>query len=146
LVPAAQLETVSYACQRHEVLLPSRERAGFFLGDGVGLGKGRQLAGIIYDNWLRGRKRHLWVSVSADLMQDARRDLDDIGATDIPIHNITKLPYGAANRCRAASRARAAPWTPRRAEPLPKRAPPATAESAATVCGGQAGSTRRRST
>ena len=31
----AQLETVSYACQRHESLLPSRERAGFFLGDGV---------------------------------------------------------------------------------------------------------------
>ena len=39
--------------------------------DGVGLGKGRQLAGIILDNWNQGRKRHLWVSVSADLMQDA---------------------------------------------------------------------------
>ena len=36
----AQLETVSYACQRFETKLPGGERAGFFLGDGVGLGKG----------------------------------------------------------------------------------------------------------
>ena len=42
-------------------------------GDGVGLGKGRQLAGIVYDNWLRGRRRHLWVSVSADLCVDGAR-------------------------------------------------------------------------
>jgi len=67
-----QLETIAYACQRHESILPSGSRAGFFLGDGVGLGKGRQLAGIIAENWLRGRKRHLWVSVSADLMEDAK--------------------------------------------------------------------------
>jgi hypothetical protein len=38
-----QLETISYACQRHETLLASGQRAGFFLGDGVGLGKGRQV-------------------------------------------------------------------------------------------------------
>ena len=41
----AQLETVAYACQRHEAFLPNGERAGFFLGDGVGLGKGRQVSG-----------------------------------------------------------------------------------------------------
>jgi hypothetical protein len=55
-VARAQLETVSYACQRFEQKLPTNERAGFFLGDGVGLGKGRQLAGIVFDNWERGRK------------------------------------------------------------------------------------------
>ena len=67
----AQLETIHYACQRHEIRIPSGERAGFFLGDGVGLGKGRQLAGIILHNWRRGTKRHVWISVSADLCVDA---------------------------------------------------------------------------
>ena len=47
----AQLETVAYACMRHALRLPNGCRAGFFLGDGVGLGKGRQLAGIVLDNW-----------------------------------------------------------------------------------------------
>ena len=75
-----QLETVAYACQRHEAFLPSGERAGFFLGDGVGLGKGRQLAGLLLENHRRGRRRHVWLSVSADLAEDARRDLGDIGA------------------------------------------------------------------
>ena len=89
-----QLETVSYACQRHETKLPTGERAGFFLGDGVGLGKGRQLAGIVLENWLRGRRRHLWVSVSADLCYDSERDLNDIGASQISVCNITKLGYG----------------------------------------------------
>ena len=65
------METVVYAGMRHATQLPNGTTAGFFLGDGVGLGKGRQLAGIILDNWNQGRKRHLWVSVSADLMQDA---------------------------------------------------------------------------
>lgn len=41
--PRLQLETIAYACQRHETILPSGQRAGFFLGDGVGLGKGRQV-------------------------------------------------------------------------------------------------------
>lgn len=61
-------------------------RKGFFLGDGAGVGKGRQLAGIIYENWLQGRRRHLWFSASADLHLDARRDLDDIGAEEIDCH------------------------------------------------------------
>ena len=91
----AQLETVAYAAMRHELRLPNGNRAGFFLGDGVGLGKGRQLAGIVLDNWARGIKRHLWVSVSADLCVDAERDLRDIGATDVRIINITKTSYAS---------------------------------------------------
>ena len=47
-----QMETVVYAGMRHATQLPNGTTAGFFLGDGVGLGKGRQLAGIILDNWL----------------------------------------------------------------------------------------------
>jgi len=35
-------------------------RAGFLIGDGAGVGKGRTVAGIIYENYLRGRKRALW--------------------------------------------------------------------------------------
>ena len=89
-----QIETVVYAGMRHSTELPNGNTAGFFLGDGVGLGKGRQLAGIILDNWNQGRKRHLWVSVSADLMQDAIRDLADIGAGHISVINITKTPAG----------------------------------------------------
>jgi len=29
-------------------------------GDGAGVGKGRTIAGIIYENYMRGRKRSLW--------------------------------------------------------------------------------------
>jgi predicted RNA methylase len=39
-----------------------RFRRGWFLGDGTGAGKGRQVAAIILDNWLKGRRRALWIS------------------------------------------------------------------------------------
>ncbi|OQR81256.1 hypothetical protein ACHHYP_16637 [Achlya hypogyna] len=74
-----QLEGILYACMQHQRVLPTGERCGFFLGDGTGVGKGRQLAGIIFDNLCRGRKKHLWFSVSNDLRADAERDLRDIG-------------------------------------------------------------------
>ena len=35
-----QLEAVVYALQQHEKRLPSGYRAGFFIGDGTGVGKG----------------------------------------------------------------------------------------------------------
>lgn len=54
-------------------------RAGFLLGDGAGMGKGRTLAGFVLENICRGRKKHVWVSVSSDLYEDAKRDLTDIG-------------------------------------------------------------------
>ncbi|GFH20548.1 uncharacterized protein HaLaN_17689 [Haematococcus lacustris] len=43
----AQLETVVYACMRFKRFLPSGERCGFFLGDGAGVGKGRQIAALV---------------------------------------------------------------------------------------------------
>lgn len=46
-----------------------------------GVGKGRQIAGLMFENYLKGRVKALWVSISKDLQHDARRDLDDIGAT-----------------------------------------------------------------
>ena len=51
-----------------------RFRRGWFLGDGTGAGKGRQVAGILLDNWLKGRRRAVWVSKSDKLIEDAQRD------------------------------------------------------------------------
>lgn len=51
-----QLEGVLYACTKHQEILPNGERAGFFIGDGAGVGKGRQIAGVILDNYVRGRR------------------------------------------------------------------------------------------
>ncbi|XP_072033726.1 uncharacterized protein [Amphiura filiformis] len=74
-----QLEGVLYACQRHQRTLPDGNRAGFFLGDAAGVGKGRQIAAIILDNYVRGRTKHIWFSISADLKVDAQRDVKDLG-------------------------------------------------------------------
>ena len=48
-----------------------RFRRGWMLGDGTGAGKGRQVAAIMLDNWLRGRSRALWLSQSDKLVEDA---------------------------------------------------------------------------
>uniref|UniRef100_A0A4W6D942 Protein strawberry notch homolog 2 n=1 Tax=Lates calcarifer TaxID=8187 RepID=A0A4W6D942_LATCA len=75
---ALQLEAITYAAQQHETFLPNGDRAAYLIGDGAGVGKGRTIAGIIYENYLLGRKRSLWFSVSNDLKYDAERDLRDI--------------------------------------------------------------------
>ena len=54
-------------------------RKGFFLGDGTGSGKGRQAAGIVLDNWLRGRRKAVWISKSDKLIEDAQRDWSALG-------------------------------------------------------------------
>ena len=81
LLSDAQLETVVYANMRFSS--PERPRPGFFLGDGAGVGKGRQIAALIKQHWHDGGRRILWVSVSRDLRMDSRRDLDDVNATEI---------------------------------------------------------------
>ncbi|XP_006876775.1 PREDICTED: protein strawberry notch homolog 2 [Chrysochloris asiatica] len=91
---ALQLEAITYACQQHEVLLPNGQRAGFLIGDGAGVGKGRTVAGIIFENYLKGRKKSLWFSVSNDLKYDAERDLRDIEAPGIAVHALSKTKYG----------------------------------------------------
>ncbi|XP_010537824.1 PREDICTED: protein strawberry notch [Tarenaya hassleriana] len=88
-----QIETLVYACQRHLQHLADGTRAGFFVGDGAGVGKGRTIAGLIWENWQRGRRKALWISVGSDLKYDARRDLDDVGATCAEVHALNKLPY-----------------------------------------------------
>uniref|UniRef100_A0A1I8EFT4 Uncharacterized protein n=1 Tax=Wuchereria bancrofti TaxID=6293 RepID=A0A1I8EFT4_WUCBA len=92
-ISAVQLEAVVYACQAHEMRLPSNERVGYLIGDGAGVGKGRTIACIIFENYLLGRKRSIWLSVSADLRYDAERDLRDIGAKNIKVYALNKFKY-----------------------------------------------------
>lgn len=49
-----------FVAQQHEVILQNNQRAGFLIGDGAGVGKGRTVAGIILENYLKGRKKALW--------------------------------------------------------------------------------------
>ncbi|GAB0092971.1 Protein strawberry notch [Sergentomyia squamirostris] len=93
LLSALQLESITYASQAHAHILPDGSRAGFLIGDGAGVGKGRTIAGIIYENYLKGRKRSLWISVSNDLKYDAIRDFKDIGAHKIDCHALNKFKY-----------------------------------------------------
>ncbi|HYN38819.1 MAG TPA: strawberry notch family protein, partial [Rhodospirillales bacterium] len=103
----AQLESLIYAGEAHETWLEGRYRVddgwhaitaageedaeavrlrrGWFLGDGTGAGKGRQVAANILDHWLRGRRKALWLSKSDKLIEDARRDWIAVGgrASDI---------------------------------------------------------------
>uniref|UniRef100_A0A158P7J3 Strawberry notch homolog 2 n=1 Tax=Angiostrongylus cantonensis TaxID=6313 RepID=A0A158P7J3_ANGCA len=90
---ALQLEAVIYACQMHQQRLPTGERTGYLIGDGAGVGKGRTVAAIIFENYLLGRKRSIWLSVSSDLKFDAERDLRDIGAGNIMVYALNKLKY-----------------------------------------------------
>ncbi|GAA6092568.1 protein strawberry notch homolog 2 isoform X3 [Tachysurus ichikawai] len=94
MLSALQLEAIIYACQQHEVILQNKQRAGFLLGDGAGVGKGRTVAGIILENYLKGRRKALWFSVSNDLKYDSERDLQDIGAPNILVHALNKIKYG----------------------------------------------------
>ncbi|RUS79533.1 hypothetical protein EGW08_012701 [Elysia chlorotica] len=90
---ALQLESITYASQRHQTLLPNGQRAGYLIGDGAGVGKGRTIAGVIFENYVHRRKRALWLSVSNDLKVDAERDLRDIGAGHIDVFSLNKFKY-----------------------------------------------------
>ena len=77
-----QLESVVYANMRFAQTMEGGQRYGFFLGDGAGVGKGRQIAANIVEHVRTGGGRVLWVSVSADLRLDAARDLRDLQVAD----------------------------------------------------------------
>ena len=73
---------------------PVRFRQGWMLGDGTGCGKGRQAAAVILDRWLRGNRRALWVSQSARLVDDARRDWREIGRDDAQLFPLSDYRPG----------------------------------------------------
>ncbi len=87
----AQLEAIVYAGQAHQEMLSEpvlnaerKEtgkfyRRGYFIGDGTGVGKGREIAGILRDNFNQGRKKAIWISQNKPLINDAQRDIEDTG-------------------------------------------------------------------
>jgi predicted RNA methylase len=108
----AQLETLIYAGHAFERDLPGRflpaeeglsltpddagqpYRTGFFLADGTGAGKGRQVASIILDQWLRGRRKHVWISKTETLLEDARRDWTAVGGLPLDIQHLNQWKLG----------------------------------------------------
>jgi hypothetical protein len=112
LLSEAQLETLVYAGGTFDRDLPGRFRAidegaklepaedgttyaaGFFLGDGTGAGKGRQVAGIILDQWLQGRRRHIWLSKNEALLEDARRDWTALGGLALDLQPLSQWKLG----------------------------------------------------
>ena len=90
------LEPATDATSDGEALsAPVSFRRGWMLGDGTGCGKGRQVAAIILDHWLRGRRRALWLSASDKLLEDARRDWAAIGGSEADIIPLGKFRQGA---------------------------------------------------
>ncbi len=116
LLSECQLETVIYAGAAHARHLPGhwtvdetgtvlsaaaegdegavRFRQGFFLGDGTGAGKGRQVAGVILDNWSQGRRKALWISKNDALLEDARRDWRHLGQEPLQIVPLSRFAPG----------------------------------------------------
>jgi len=120
LLSDAQLESVIYAGEAHGSQLAGhftvdatwdrlkaadpdaegavRFRRGWFLGDGTGAGKGRQVAGVILDNWHQGRRRSLWLSKSDKLIEDARRDWTALGGARHQIVPLSAFRQGTPIR------------------------------------------------
>ncbi len=120
LLSDAQLETVIYAGEAHAGHLAgawrvdqtfdsvsaapddaedaARFRRGFMLGDGTGTGKGRQVAGVLLDNWLKGRRKAVWLSKSDKLLEDAQRDWSALGMERLLITPLSRFPQGTAIR------------------------------------------------
>ncbi len=116
LLSDAQLETVIYAGEAHADFLAGawtvdenfdvvkaaakgaegaiRFRRGFMLGDGTGAGKGRQSSGIILDNFLRGRRKALWISKSDKLIEDAQRDWAALGMERLLVTPLSRFSQG----------------------------------------------------
>jgi predicted RNA methylase len=71
-----------------------RFRRGWFLGDGTGAGKGRQVAGILVDNWLKGRRRAVWISKSDKLIEDAQRDWSALAMERLLVTPLSRFRQG----------------------------------------------------
>jgi len=98
LLSALQLEGVLFACQRHQQILHDGSRAGFFLADGAGVGKGRQIAAMVIDSLHRGNSaKHCWFSVSTDLYLESRRDLSALGCNARVINGLQSIDAATKN-------------------------------------------------
>lgn len=77
----AQMEAVTLAVNSFSHILPNGVRRGFFIGDGTGVGKGREISGIIIDTLSRGagNGKAVWISDKHSLIKDAIRDWQGLG-------------------------------------------------------------------
>ena len=89
-----QLEFIAYAGYAHNQILHDGNRRGIFNGDGTGVGKGRQIAGIILDNFRQGREKAVWVSEKKKLFNDATRDWTALRQDPNLLINIDKIKSG----------------------------------------------------
>ncbi len=71
-----------------------RFRRGFMVGDGTGVGKGREAAAIILDNWLQGRRKAVWISLSDKLIEDAQRDWSALGMERLLVTPLSRFAQG----------------------------------------------------
>ncbi len=85
-----QIEDVIYAGQATSVILPDGSRKGHWNGDGTGIGKGREIYAFIYNELQQGRRRHVHISASNQLCDDAKRDRDAVG---LPLEIIHQAQY-----------------------------------------------------
>lgn len=74
-------------------------RRGFMCGDATGVGKGRTIAGIVMDNWQRGRQRAVWISAgnTTGLSQAAIRDWTALGGAKNDVFILNKEAKAGAN-------------------------------------------------
>ena len=124
LLSDAQLESVIYAGEAHSQLLAGswtvdetydlvsaarddadnavQFRRSWFLGDGTGAGKGRQVAGIL------GRRRAVRISKSDKLIEDAQHDWSALGMERLLVTPLSRFRRGVPIRLEQGS-----PPTPR---------------------------------
>ncbi len=89
-------DVVTAAAEDHDGAV--RFRRGWFLGDGTGAGKGRQVAGILLDNWVKGRRRAVWVSKSDKRTEDAQRDWSALGQERLLVTPLSRFRQGTPIR------------------------------------------------
>ncbi|MBR0735149.1 strawberry notch family protein [Bradyrhizobium japonicum] len=92
----ATFDVVAAACNDAENAV--RFRRGWFSGDGTGAGKGRQVAGVLLDNWLKGRRRAIWISKSDKLIEDAQRDWSALGMERLLVTPLSRFRQGTPVR------------------------------------------------
>lgn len=78
-ISLAQIEAAIYAGQAFNTFSDDGRRNGFFIGDGTGVGKGREIATVFWDHWNKGLKKGVWISQTDTLIDDARRDVTNVG-------------------------------------------------------------------
>ncbi len=87
-----QIEDTIYAGQATESILPDGNRRGHWNGDGTGIGKGREIYAFIYDQFQQGRRKHVHISASHQLVVDAERDRDAVGLPLSILHQAKHKP------------------------------------------------------